>query len=114
MSYESMPVLSSAVAIFEVFMSQWESLRKESPRLTPWIDIGLDWARKYYKFMDDTDAYIVTMCESLILSQHELKADDHFVVLNPCIRFHWILDEWGSKYIKHARSLILHLVSTSW
>jgi hypothetical protein len=63
MSAESMPVLSSAVAIFEIFMSEWESLGKKYPKLIPWIDVGLDWAKKYYKFMDDTDAYIVTMCE---------------------------------------------------
>ena len=75
MSAESMPVLSSAVAIFEIFMSEWESLRHRTPRLTPWINVGLDWAKKYYKFMDDTDAYIVTMCEFLVLSQHKLKAD---------------------------------------
>jgi hypothetical protein len=61
MSAEDMPVLSSAVAIFELFMSEWEELRKDYPRLTPWIDVGLHWAQKYYKSMDDTDAYIVTM-----------------------------------------------------
>jgi hypothetical protein len=77
MSAESMPVLSSAVAFFEIFMSQWEGLSKDSPKLTPWIDIGLRWARKYYKFMDDTNAYIVTMGELFILSQHELTVDHY-------------------------------------
>lgn len=75
MSAESMPVLSSAVAIFEIFMSQWEELGEEHPKLTPWIKVGLVWAKKYYNLMDDTDAYIVTMSEFFILSQHELTVD---------------------------------------
>ena len=78
MSAESMPVLSSAVAIFEIFMSQWEELGKEFKRLTPWINVGLNWAKKYYKFMDDTDAYIVTMGEFFILSHDELTFDLYF------------------------------------
>jgi hypothetical protein len=61
MSAESMPVLSSAVAIFEVFMSAWERLRQTDSSLKPWIDIGLKWAKKYYRTMDETDAYIVTL-----------------------------------------------------
>jgi hypothetical protein len=32
---ESMPVLSSAVAIFEIFMSEWEDLAKEFKKLVP-------------------------------------------------------------------------------
>jgi hypothetical protein len=62
MSAESMPVLSGAVAIFEIFMSTWERHRKD-PRVKPWVDIGLKWARKYYCIMDQTDAYIVTMSD---------------------------------------------------
>jgi hypothetical protein len=67
MSSESMPVLSSAITIFEIFMSEWECLCKRSPILAPWINIGLEWAKKYYNIMDGTDAYIVTMSESFIL-----------------------------------------------
>ena len=61
MSGESMPVLSSAVALFELFMSEWELRKKECPKLAPWISVGLKWATKYYQRMDDTDAYVVTM-----------------------------------------------------
>jgi hypothetical protein len=67
MSAESMPVLSSAVGLFEIFMSQWERLG-EDPKLSPWTTVGLKWANKYYRRMDDTDAYIVTMCESSYLN----------------------------------------------
>jgi len=77
MSAESMPMLSSAVAIFEIFMSQWEELGKQFKKLTPWIKVGLNWAKKYYSLMDDTDVYIVTMSESFILSYHELTVDHH-------------------------------------
>jgi hypothetical protein len=77
MSAESMPVLSGAVGIFEIFMSQWEELGKEFTKLTPWINVGLFWAKKYYNIMDETDAYIVTMSELFILSHHELTVDHH-------------------------------------
>ena len=63
MSAESMPVLSGAVPSFEIFMTQWERLRAEFPALKFWVDIGLEWAKKYYVRMDDTDAYVVAMCE---------------------------------------------------
>jgi hypothetical protein len=61
MSAESMPVLSSAIAIFKIFMSEWEHLAKEFEKLAPWIKVGLHWAKKYYNLMDDTDAYIITI-----------------------------------------------------
>jgi hypothetical protein len=65
MSSESTPVLSRAISSFEMFMTEWEKLGKKFPELRPWIDIGLKWATKYYIRMDDTDAYVVTMCKSL-------------------------------------------------
>jgi hypothetical protein len=65
MSAESMPVLSGAVPSFEIFMTRWEKLHDTCPVLRPWIDVGLKWANKYYKRMDDTDAYVVAMCELL-------------------------------------------------
>ena len=68
MSAELMPVLSSAIVIFEIFMSQWEELGNEFKKLTPWIKVSLDWAKKYYNLIDDTNAYIVTMGEFFILS----------------------------------------------
>lgn len=67
MSAESMPVLSGAVPSFEIFMTQWERYRVKYRELKPWIDVGLEWAKKYYKRMDDTDAYVVAMGESLLI-----------------------------------------------
>jgi hypothetical protein len=67
MSSESMPVLSSAVGIFEVFMSEWEELAESCPKLSPLINVGLKWARKYYSLMDNTDVYIVTVRNLLLV-----------------------------------------------
>ncbi|KAF8266193.1 hypothetical protein EI94DRAFT_1586636 [Lactarius quietus] len=62
---ESMPVLCGTVASFELLMSQWERLGKEHLELQYWTKIGLHWAEKYYKQMDDTDAYVIAMGRSL-------------------------------------------------
>jgi hypothetical protein len=75
MSAESMPVLSGAVPSFEIFMTRWEKLRNKYPQLKPWVDIGLKWAEKYYTRMDDTDAYVVAMCESLLSSLFNLNVN---------------------------------------
>ena len=63
MSSESRPRLSSAVPHFELFMTAWENKAQETPRLQPFIDVGLKWAKKYYKRMDNTRAYVVAMCK---------------------------------------------------
>lgn len=34
-------------------------------------------------------------------------------VINPCIRFSWIENEWGHEYIAHAKRVILEVVSQS-
>lgn len=62
MSSESMPVLSRAISNFEMFMTGWERLRDQYPILKFWTDIGLEWAKKYYRRMDETNVYIVAMC----------------------------------------------------
>jgi hypothetical protein len=63
MSSETTPVLSGAIPAFEMFMSTWEDLAEQHPRLLPWIDIGMDKAKEYYGRMDHTAAYIMLMCE---------------------------------------------------
>lgn len=62
MSSESTPVLSRAIASFEMFMTEWEKLGEQYEALRPWTDIGLKWAKKYYIRMDDTNAYVIAMC----------------------------------------------------
>ena len=66
MSREKTPVLSGSIPAFEVFMATWEKLAERNEHLKPWIDIGLEWATKYYKQMDHTNAYIISMCKSLV------------------------------------------------
>lgn len=64
MSSESTPILSQAISSFELFMTDWEKLGQEYKMLRPWTEIGLEWAKRYYVRMDDTDVYVVTMCMS--------------------------------------------------
>ncbi len=73
MSAESMPVLSGAVLSFKIFMSRWEKLCTKYPELKPWVDVGLKWAERYYTHMDDTDVYVVMMCELLPSSLSNLN-----------------------------------------
>ena len=61
MAAEKTPILSGAIPAFEIFMSQWEKLSKEHPRLKDLIKPGLDWAYMYYNRMDRTKAYIIAM-----------------------------------------------------
>jgi hypothetical protein len=69
MSGESCPLLSGAIPAFEIFMSRWENLKVDKPRLARFIDKGLEWAYKYYKRMDRTRAYIIAMCKWINNSQ---------------------------------------------
>jgi hypothetical protein len=55
--------LLGAIPAFEMFMTKWEKLGNGSKDLKPYIKPGLDWAYKYYGYMDHTTAYIVAMCE---------------------------------------------------
>jgi hypothetical protein len=61
MSGESTPILCGAIPAFETFMSRWERIIVEHPRLKPLIQPGLDWAYMYYDRMDRTGAYIIAM-----------------------------------------------------
>jgi len=63
MSSESRPRLGSAISHFEMFMTIWENAAKKFPRCQPFIDIGLEWAKRYYNRMDDTRAYVIAMCK---------------------------------------------------
>lgn len=56
-------------------MTRWEKLRTKYPELKPWVDVGLEWAEKYYDRMDDTDAYVIAMCELLLNSLSNLNVN---------------------------------------
>jgi hypothetical protein len=72
---ELMPVLLGAIPSFEIFMMQWEKLRVMYPELAPWVNIGLEWAEKYYDHMDDTNVYVIAMCELLLNSLSNLNVN---------------------------------------
>jgi len=48
---------------FEVFMTTLEYFGDGNELLKPWTKIGVKWATKYYKRMDDTDTYVISMCK---------------------------------------------------
>jgi len=75
MSAESMPVLLGAVPSFQIFMTQWEKLHGTFPLLKPWVNVSLQWAKKYYTRMDDTNVYAVAMCELLPSSLSNLNVN---------------------------------------
>ena len=70
MSTESMPVMCGAIASFELLMTKWERLGKEHPQLWYGTQIGLRWVKKYYKQMDDTNAYAITMSKLSLFSNY--------------------------------------------
>jgi hypothetical protein len=75
MSAESMPVLLGAILSFEIFMMRWEKLHVMYPELAPWVNIGLEWAETYYDCMDNTDVYVIAMCELLPNSLSNLNVN---------------------------------------
>ncbi|KAG1792587.1 uncharacterized protein HD556DRAFT_1444272 [Suillus plorans] len=92
MSSESMPRLGSAVPCFELFTTAWESLAIRVPRLCPFINVGLEWAKSYYVRMDLTDSYVIAM------------------LTDPSVRLSWIKDYWEDAWIKHAECMIHDLM----
>jgi hypothetical protein len=97
-----------------MFMTNLENVGDQYELLKPWTDIGLQWATKYYIRMDDTDAYVVTMCKSL--NQHIAALPLTFslipTVLNPNVRLSWMEEQWEGVYFRNAKEIILDLVST--
>jgi hypothetical protein len=115
MSSETMPVLCGSIASFELLMTKWERLGEEHPELRYWTRIGLHWAQKYYKRMDNTDAYVIAMSKSprsdySVIDSHNGHSTSK--VLNPSIRMSWIQREWDLDYIERAKTAMLDLVST--
>ena len=55
-------MLSYALPYFEVFMLHLTELGEQQHVLKPWTDVAKACATKYYIRMDDTDAYVVTLC----------------------------------------------------
>ena len=56
---------SWAMPMFDLFMTGWERLCKSNRRIAPFVEVGLEWVKLYYSWMDNTCTYIIAMCESL-------------------------------------------------
>jgi hypothetical protein len=67
MSVENTPILAATIPAFELFVASWTSLivdqdlQKEN--ILKFIRPGLAVATKYYDKLEETDAYIISMCE---------------------------------------------------
>jgi hypothetical protein len=61
MSSERTLILSGAIPTFEMFMMTWEKILPQHPHLKMYVEPGLEWAYRYYKRMDHTPAYIISM-----------------------------------------------------
>jgi hypothetical protein len=71
-------ILSGAIPAFEMFMMAWEQLGKKHPWLERWMNIGIEWAKKYYTKMDKTDVYVIVMCEfKFIIHSGNLDKHNH-------------------------------------
>ena len=81
MSREETPVLAGSMPAFEMFMTAWENLAETHPRLAPFIEIGLTWARKYYQRMDNTKAYVMAMGKFCYYFIHITTNDLQFLIL---------------------------------
>ena len=112
MSSESTPVLSRTISNFEILVTRWKILRAQHKVLKLWTEVGLDWAKKYYVQMDDTDAYVIVMCKFYTQYGTTLTANLKPTVLNPAVRFSWIEREWEEQYIQMSKKIALDLVST--
>ena len=111
MSGESTPLLTGTIPAFEMFMMVWENLTNKKQDLKRYINIGLEWATKYYAKMDNTRAYIIAMCEyrlTLYFVDHDLFI---IVVLNPSIKLTWIWEHWEEEYIVDVEEKVRLIVS---
>jgi hypothetical protein len=69
MSAENTPILAGSIPAFELFMAAWNAMLADADlkeeNISKFIDPGpgLAVANMYYNKMEDTDAYIIAMCE---------------------------------------------------
>lgn len=64
MAAEKQPSLCGMIPAIEMFMSGWEELCEKQPHLKRFIKPGLKFAVKYYRAIDQTSSYAISMCKS--------------------------------------------------
>ena len=60
---KTMPMLFSVISAFKNFITKWEKVVEGKLNLLPMVQKGLMLAYKYYNHMNQTRAYIVTICK---------------------------------------------------
>jgi hypothetical protein len=67
MSSENTPILAATIPAFELFLSAWEAMKADEDlveeNVASIITPGLNLAKSYYKKLEDSNAYIIAMCE---------------------------------------------------
>jgi len=65
MAGESLPILSGAIPVVEMFMAILLKINADHRHLQPFIKPGLEWCYRYYARMDHTRAYVIAMCKQI-------------------------------------------------
>lgn len=117
MAKETTPTLCNAIRFMESWMTVWEDhqnlLAGEDHCAHDWVEEGLLWAKKYYRKMDDSKAFAISLCTC----SHIFCDNSHAVlkiirlVLNPYMREKWMDTYWEPSYIDKAKEDILSEVS---
>lgn len=93
------PTLHQVIPVLETLCSKWER-RLEDPEFEIFYDairLGLEKLNKYYKRLDNTDAYILAM-RSFALQlffAHMLTLSPPHLVLHPYYKLNYIEEQWG-------------------
>ena len=116
MARESTPTLCHAIRFMESWMTAWEDHQEylaADHQVHNWIEEGLYWAKKYYRRMDSSKAFAISMCAcSNILCYPDAALTHRLQVLNPYMREAWMQTYWDEYYISKAKGDIMSEVST--
>lgn len=63
MSKEKAPALARAIPALERLMNRWKQMALVNPEYRPWINEGLEWANKYSRYVESTEAHIIALCK---------------------------------------------------
>ncbi|GBE83500.1 hypothetical protein SCP_0505510 [Sparassis crispa] len=93
LSIGASPMLSAAVLAIELLQTSWEKLHDRNRlQVQPYVSVGIKKVSEYYKWMDDTRAYVITL------------------FLNSAIKMTWVQKYWGKDYICRSKETVLALM----
>ena len=94
-SSATLPSLLHALSVLEFMQEKWETMAK-LPKYAPvtnGLDRGLNNLRKWYKNMDDTDIYFISL------------------ILDPGIRMEYFKVHWDDEYLERGMDILNKVVS---